>query len=116
MHQWGEPEKAVEACTDGSASDPQPLYRRASWAVVYMDEKGTVIGEEAGRVGMRESPEQTVYAGELMAVIQVRQRVRGPLEIVSDCQSVINGMHKESGVSLWRYDGEACQWLALEPV
>eukprot|EP00971_Amphidinium_carterae_P223492 4434369-Amphidinium_carterae.1 len=59
---WGTPDDAVRACTDGSAIDP--VYRRSAWAVVYLDVAGHIMAEEAGLVGLRQSPQHTVFAQE----------------------------------------------------
>eukprot|EP00971_Amphidinium_carterae_P155119 3076094-Amphidinium_carterae.1 len=62
------------AFTDGTAKHPASFpLRRAGWAAVVYSQDGVKLSTAYGRVGLLDSPMQTVFAGELLALVQVKR-------------------------------------------
>eukprot|EP00971_Amphidinium_carterae_P349641 6491121-Amphidinium_carterae.1 len=80
------------AFTDGTAKHPASTsLRRAGWAVVVFSEDGVKLATAHGRVGLLDSPLQTVFAGELLALVQVKRLFPEAQHIYCDNMAAVTG-------------------------
>ncbi len=77
---------------DGSALFPtNTAARRAGWAAVNLKPDGTVRVAVCGHVPAGVSPSQTAAAGELHALRRAAELACGPVRILTDYQSAVDG-------------------------
>eukprot|EP00971_Amphidinium_carterae_P257903 5119403-Amphidinium_carterae.1 len=80
------------AFTDGTAKHPasHPL-RRAGWAAVVYTEDGVKLCTISGKVGTLDSHTQTVFAGELLALVQVKRLFPEVQHLYCDNLAAVSG-------------------------
>ncbi len=96
---------------DGSALFPtNPVARRAGWSAVNLKPDGTVRAAVYGHVPAGISPGQTAAAGELHALRRAAELACGPVRILTDYQTAVEGSRRGVVATTGLRTASAASW------